>query len=102
MADTEKKKNKTVSALRESVDIIAPVIDKDTILRIVIPVTPREEGDTESLSYSAIFVNDRWYLTGSGRGPIATEYRTTHALLVALSAFPKATIELATTFESIR
>lgn len=96
-----KEKSPLSRALKKSVDIIAPVIDEGTVLRINVFI---DNGHGEGLSkytYIALFVNNRWYMTGIG-SLLEREYTTISHLLAAVSKYPGSTIELATEFDSIR
>lgn len=97
------EKNPLSKALRESVDIIAPVIDEGTVLRIDVKVKDNDYSPPQEkvYTYAAVFVNNKWYLTGYTR-LLAAEYSTTVELLSAVAKHPGTTIELATEFESIR
>lgn len=92
-------KSPLTKALRESADIIAPVIDEGTVLRIGVPVD-NSDGST-TYRYTALYTRDRWYLTGKGT-LLEREYASTIALLTALARYRDATIEIAIGFESIR
>lgn len=95
-----KEKSPLSKALKKSADVIAPVVDEGTVLRIDIPVKPRGEGDTDHLTYAALYVNNRWYLSGEG-SMLGRNYEHTAQLLQAVTRH-NGTIELATEFDSIR
>jgi hypothetical protein len=102
-AKPKKKKNGVAAALKQSVDIIAPVIDEGTVLRISVVVKDNDYSPPQekTYTYAAVFVNNRWYLTGYTR-LLNAEYATTIDLISACAKYPGTTIDLATEFESIR
>ena len=96
-------KSSLAKALKKSVDIIAPVIDEGTLLRIGVPLqnddyTPPK---TTTYTYAGLYVNNKWYLTGYNR-LLNAEYATTADLLTALARYPGSTVDLATEFDTIR
>jgi hypothetical protein len=101
--DAKPKKNGIATALKASVDLIAPVIDEGTVLRIGVVVSDSDYSPPQEkvYTYAALFVNKRWYLTGYTR-ILNAEYATTVELLSACAKYPGTTIDLATEFESIR
>jgi hypothetical protein len=101
--DAKPRKNGIATALRQSVDIVAPVIDEGTVLRIDVRMTDNDysPAQVKTYTYAAVFVNNKWYLTGYTR-LLAAEYATTIELISACAKYPGTTIDLATEFESIR
>jgi hypothetical protein len=86
---------------RESLKAFDPGIDPNTVLRFKVPVTPRQDGDTDHLTYAAVWVNGNWYTTADTGGVVKSRY--THATFMqALSQYKAFDIELATEYDRVR
>lgn len=101
--DERPKVSGLAGSLKATVDMVAPVIDEGTVLRIAVLVRDNDYSPPQekTYTYAAVFVNNKWYLTGYTR-LLASEYATTIELISACAKFPGTTIDLATEFESIR
>jgi hypothetical protein len=104
MADAEKKqkKSKIAEALGASLDIIAPEVEDGTILRFDVVIdNVDEKGGENTYTYAALYVGDKWWVTGQGR-LLNQAYDSTLAFLTAVAKWKVRDIQIATKFESIR
>jgi hypothetical protein len=89
-------------ALTNALDTIAPAIDERTVLIIDVPVTRRTPDGTDTLTYAALYVAEKWYLTGDGEGPLSEWYMTTVGLFTDLAKHKGVTVELVTETDRVR
>lgn len=105
MADKKTSKTdkhaETIGALTATINVVAPPMEEGTVLRFDVPVTPRHEGDSDHLTYVALYVADQWFLSGEGT-VMGTKYRGTFELLQAMTRSKAYNIELATKFRRVR
>lgn len=90
----------TKKALKQSIDVIAPEIDEGTMLRIDLTINV-DDGSSKNYTYAAIYVGNKWHITGPDR-LLNTQYDTTIALLTQIGRYPGAKVSIVTETEVVR